>query len=874
MSATFPRTGAGLGSAGLPLMIPEEEGEDEWPGQLDHRRRSISLPGLDLVAISQREPGESRRMSNSDGALLEGSPDDSPPPPSDSDSGSQAASKPSSLQGSLDGKDSDYTDTICSTRSDFFKRYYAPNSPARADPAVDSNGYTPLRPTAGPAGQSGQPDDPPPSKPDEVSAEPSVEVKKPPAKKSRLKGWASQVRFSWVAMALLFTVIIASIVVIVLQYNIHKSKYALLGRFKFSEQERRLRLLSPEGEEQARIFIASEVPSDDLPYDCGLHRSTRVSHTSKYLAESTSQGRGVCLEWKNQARVTLEQVSPERLNCSGPVCRGIQCFRVDWRSLSPTVDLMDCLSLKEPAGQTWYGSAESAAADSWPLGTADQPLAPLVTGDTSQHAFGNVVQRSFLSSNGVGVYTFTNESMFVRVDVTEGRLCLGNVRRPFPYRYPAEDHLTMLYSICTAPNIMQMHQFGTHVLNPYSRRIEETRRKVWPSFDQIVYHFPGGGGVYTQDQVIAYGADISNRRYGSGVLVLDSHWQAHQGDIQFDRKRFSNAWKANELLQRQGLELAVTISPVVELKSANIEYGIDKQLWVREAVTGDPALVNLANAKGAWMDLSSTKTQNWLRTKLKRLKDETKIKWVVIDQTSAQLLPFYYNLTQRMANPDYLSEQLHAVVRQAGLLVLSTSSAVRPLQEPVFAQLSPRPSTWAGLRQVLPSALAAGTGGLHLVAPPAVGGSGAAEPELYARWLQLASFMPRVHLAQLPHQLSPELEQMANTLLWRRRRTVLPAYKAALREALAEGWPMVRPLWHQFGEDPTVAPIADQFLIGARLMVAPVTEPNVTSRRVYLPRGLWRELSSGRLDSGGRWLEQPVTIDTIPHYELFEPDDQ
>ena len=48
--------------------------------------------------------------------------------------------------------------------------------------------------------------------------------RQPPAKKSRLKSWTSQVRFSWVAMALLFTVIIASIVVIVLQYNIHKSK--------------------------------------------------------------------------------------------------------------------------------------------------------------------------------------------------------------------------------------------------------------------------------------------------------------------------------------------------------------------------------------------------------------------------------------------------------------------------------------------------------------------------------------------------------------------------------------------------------------------------------------------------------------------------
>ena len=226
----------------------------------------------------------------------------------------------------------------------------------------------------------------------------------------------------------------------------------------------------------------------------------------------------------------------------------------------------------------------------------------------------------------------------------------------------------------------------------------------------------------------------------------------------------------------------------------------------------------------------------------------------------------------QVANPDYLSEQLGAVVRAAGLRVLSTSSAVRPLPEPVFAQLSPRPSSWAGLRQVLPSVLAAGTGGLHLVAPPVVGGSGRADPELFARWLQLTSFLPRVQLGQLPHQLSPQLEQLANTLLWRRRQLVLPAYRAALREALAEGWPMVRPLWHQFGDDPEVAPIADQFLIGARLMVAPVTRPNATSRAVYLPRGLWRELGSGRLDSGGRWLLQEVTADSIPHYQLFEPD--
>ena len=44
-------------------MIVEEDGEDEWPvsgGRLDHRRRSISLPGLDAVAVSQLMVSEDR----------------------------------------------------------------------------------------------------------------------------------------------------------------------------------------------------------------------------------------------------------------------------------------------------------------------------------------------------------------------------------------------------------------------------------------------------------------------------------------------------------------------------------------------------------------------------------------------------------------------------------------------------------------------------------------------------------------------------------------------------------------------------------------------------------------------------------------------
>ena len=56
-SAASPGGSGGAGVAGgLPRVIVEEDGEDEWPapgGRLDHRRRSISLPWLDAVTVSQ-----------------------------------------------------------------------------------------------------------------------------------------------------------------------------------------------------------------------------------------------------------------------------------------------------------------------------------------------------------------------------------------------------------------------------------------------------------------------------------------------------------------------------------------------------------------------------------------------------------------------------------------------------------------------------------------------------------------------------------------------------------------------------------------------------------------------------------------------------
>ena len=64
---------------------------------------------------------------------------------------------------------------------------------------------------------------------------------------------------------------------------------------------------------------------------------------------------------------------------------------------------------------------------------------------------------------------------------------------------------------------------------------------------------------------------------------------------------------------------------------------------------------------------------------------------------------------------------------------------------------------------------------------------------------------------------------------------------------------MMRALGFDFGHDPEIFGIEDQFMLGPALLVCPVTAPAVTSRSVYLPAGSkWVSVWDGTVHEGGR----------------------
>ena len=168
--------------------------------------------------------------------------------------------------------------------------------------------------------------------------------------------------------------------------------------------------------------------------------------------------------------------------------------------------------------------------------------------------------------------------------------------------------------------------------------------------------------------------------------------------------------------------------------------------------------------------------------------------------------------------------------------------------------------------------------------------------ELYVRWFQFGAFNPlfrahgRTWKLRLPwgwntgdpgpvevtayngaatpdaSQLhNPDVEPICRKYLELRYR-LLPYLYSAVRECATTGMPILRALWLHYKDDPAAVARGDEYLWGRDLLVAPVVERGATVRPLYLPRGQWHDFWSGERLEGGREIERPVDLATMPLY--------
>ena len=142
--------------------------------------------------------------------------------------------------------------------------------------------------------------------------------------------------------------------------------------------------------------------------------------------------------------------------------------------------------------------------------------------------------------------------------------------------------------------------------------------------------------------------------------------------------------------------------------------------------------------------------------------------------------------------------------------------------------------------------------------------------ERLLRWIETSVYLPlmRVHGYMSntePWNYGEEAKGIIGNCL-REREKLLP-YIAQCSEAISkEGYTLMRPLVFDFADDPMALQQKYEYMFGPSLLISPVTEPNVTEWKTYLPKceGGWRDYRTGKHYDGGQTVTTAVSKAFIP----------
>jgi alpha-D-xyloside xylohydrolase len=185
------------------------------------------------------------------------------------------------------------------------------------------------------------------------------------------------------------------------------------------------------------------------------------------------------------------------------------------------------------------------------------------------------------------------------------------------------------------------------------------------------------------------------------------------------------------------------------------------------------------------------------------------------------------------------------------------------------------PVHWSGdgvarfedLACVLRATLSIGLSGFPFYSHDIGGFSGLPDAELYVRWAQLGLLSSHARAHGVPPREPWEFGARAEAIVRRYvelRYRLLPYLWTEAARCGETSLPMVRALLVEWPDDPVAHDVDDQYLLGDRLLVAPILEEGATSRRVYLPEGTWVDWWTGAEHAGRRWIDVPAPLDTLP----------
>lgn len=383
------------------------------------------------------------------------------------------------------------------------------------------------------------------------------------------------------------------------------------------------------------------------------------------------------------------------------------------------------------------------------------------------------------------------------------------------------------------------------------------------------------------------------------AVIIDLFWfgdsiQQTMGNLSWDKKSWPAPEKMISDFKKENIKTILITEPYLVQKT---KYFDESKRYQAVDSNGKPYLVkDFYFGPAGLLDLYRNDAQDWFWKKyVTQINKGVAGWWGDLGEPERHPSDVYHNLKDFGYKRFFSADEVHNIYGHywdkmlfdkyakfypnVRLFNLNRSGYTGSGRYGVFPWSGDVGRSWSGLEAQLPVMIGMSMSGVPYIHADAGGFAGGDnDQELYTRWLQFATFTPvfRPHgtaVAELDsNQLNIPSEAALHPEPFRSivknfidlRYSMLPYNYTLGYEQAKYGEPLVRPLFYRNLSDSNLLKASDEFMWGENILVSPIIEKGVGTRKLYLPEGKWYQLFTTKKYDGNQWLNEVVSLETIP----------
>lgn len=391
-------------------------------------------------------------------------------------------------------------------------------------------------------------------------------------------------------------------------------------------------------------------------------------------------------------------------------------------------------------------------------------------------------------------------------------------------------------------------------------------------------------GYKSQTQTLNVVDSMLLADYPLDAIIIDLYWfgkglgDFRMGNLTWEKENWPDPEQMINQMKAKGVKTILITEPFFLTNSSNYPEAAEKELFGKN-YTGTPFVINeFWFGPASLIDVFNPKATNWFWKKHVPLIGQGIAGWWgdlgepekhptgihYLKGTSDQLHNIYGHYWSKMLSDAYTQNYPNE-----RLFFLNRAGYAGSQRYSVFPWSGDVSRSWDGFKAQLPIMLGMSISGIPYMHSDLGGfAGGEMDDELFTRWLQFGVFNPIYRPHGETHPSEPiYYSEKAQTVIRdfiKLRYKLLPYLYTMAWQQTTTGTPLARPLMYENPNNSNLFDVYDTYYWGDNFIVAPVIEPGITSREVYLPEGEWTHFFTGKQYNGNKINQIPTPFEEIP----------